>query len=96
MTYYPMTSDPADDHGVDYDALAARVQHSADALAQQDADYNAGRIVVNAAHHEARAALLADYRAKEEAEEAERMADEDERASAHLMAGYTSSTCGEY
>ena len=39
MTYYPMTSDPADDHGIDYDALAARVQHTADALAQQDADY---------------------------------------------------------
>ena len=39
MTYYPMTSDPADDHGVNYDALAARVQHTADALAQQDADY---------------------------------------------------------
>ena len=39
MTYYSMTSDPADDDGVDYDALAARVQHSADALAQQDADY---------------------------------------------------------
>ena len=33
--YYTMTSDPADDHGIDYDALAARVQHSADALAQQ-------------------------------------------------------------
>ena len=28
--------------------------------------------------------------------ENERMADEDERASAHLMAGYASSTCGEY
>ena len=26
----------------------------------------------------------------------QQMADEDERASAHLMAGYTSSTCGEY
>ena len=51
MSYYSMTSDPADDHGVDYDALAARVQHSADALAQQaeagrrksqDADYAEG------------------------------------------------------
>ena len=48
MLYYSMTSDPADDDGVDYDALAARVQHTADALAQQaeagrrksqDADY---------------------------------------------------------
>ena len=39
---YSMTSDPADDHGVDYDALAARVQHTADALAQQDADYAEG------------------------------------------------------
>jgi len=36
---FAMTSDPADDHGIDYDALASRVQHSADALAQQDADY---------------------------------------------------------
>ena len=42
MLYYSMTSDPADDHGVDLDALAARVQHTADALAQQDADYAEG------------------------------------------------------
>ena len=40
--YYSMTSDPADDHGIDYDALAARVQHTADALAEQDADYAEG------------------------------------------------------
>ena len=26
----------------------------------------------------------------------QQMADEDERASAHMMAGYTSTTCGEY
>ena len=39
LMLYSMTSDPADDYGVDYDALAARVQHTADALAQQDADY---------------------------------------------------------
>ena len=26
----------------------------------------------------------------------QQMADEDERASAHLMTGYTSTTCGEY
>ena len=42
MTYYSMTSDPADDDGVDYDALAYRGQHTADALAQQDADYAEG------------------------------------------------------
>jgi len=42
MSYSSMTSDPADDHSVDYDALAARVQHMADALAQQDADYFLG------------------------------------------------------
>ena len=35
----PVDAAQAKYHGVDYDALAARVQHTADALAQQDADY---------------------------------------------------------
>ena len=42
MTYYTMTSDPGDDYALDLDALAARVQHTADTLAQQDADYAEG------------------------------------------------------
>ena len=48
---YSMTSDPADDDALNLDALAARVQHTADALTQQaeagrrksqDADYAEG------------------------------------------------------
>ena len=40
-------------------------------------------------------AQIAQRRA-DEAEARQQMIDEDERASAHLMAGYTSTTCGEY